>query len=453
MAANVSQSEADFNCPVCCDLFKDPVVLLCGHSFCKFCLQEWWRQSRLQSCPVCKEIFPMPQPPRNLALRNLSDALRRERSHQTASGSEELCSVHGEKLKLFCLDDRQLICLICRDAKQHKKHNCVPVNEAAEDHRKQLKINLMYLRSKLGVFKQEKLTCDQMASHIKTQQTEKSIREEFQELYQFLRAEEASRMDALKNEAIFKSQAVNQRIVKINAVISSLTDTIKTIEEELKAQDISFMQRMKTTLERSQSKLPEPETPSNTLIDEAKHLGNLQYSVWRKMKNIIQYTPVTLDPNTGSRALTVSQHLTCVTLSDKHHSFPNNPERKSQTDILGYEGFSSGKHSWDVEVGKVDPYWAVGVASRTNVWAIYLCPCTNVMREEPSDGICKFYKDVIPQKVRVHLDYTQGLLSFIDLDRQTPVHTIQRSFTETVFPYFRRHARILPAEVKIRVQK
>uniref|UniRef100_A0A3B4W9C4 RING-type domain-containing protein n=1 Tax=Seriola lalandi dorsalis TaxID=1841481 RepID=A0A3B4W9C4_SERLL len=26
---------ADFTCPVCCDIFKDPVVLLCGHSFCK----------------------------------------------------------------------------------------------------------------------------------------------------------------------------------------------------------------------------------------------------------------------------------------------------------------------------------------------------------------------------------------------------------------------------------
>uniref|UniRef100_A0A3B4UHB5 RING-type domain-containing protein n=1 Tax=Seriola dumerili TaxID=41447 RepID=A0A3B4UHB5_SERDU len=61
MAANISQSEADFTCPVCCDIFKDPVLLLCGHSFCKHCLQEWWRQSRLQACPVCKEIFPMAQ--------------------------------------------------------------------------------------------------------------------------------------------------------------------------------------------------------------------------------------------------------------------------------------------------------------------------------------------------------------------------------------------------------
>lgn len=134
MASNVSQSELDCTCPVCCDIFKDPVVLLCGHSFCKYCLEEWWRQSSLQACPVCKEIFPMSRAPRNLALRNLSDNLRRERS-QAALASKELCSLHDEKLRLFCQNDQQLICVVCRDAKQHKKHNCVPINEAAEEHR------------------------------------------------------------------------------------------------------------------------------------------------------------------------------------------------------------------------------------------------------------------------------------------------------------------------------
>lgn len=134
MAANASQSEMDCTCPVCCDIFKDPVLLLCGHSFCKHCLQEWWRQSGLKTCPVCKELFTMAQPPRNLALRNLSDALRRDRS-QSACPSEQMCSVHSEKLKLFCREDQQLICVICRDSQKHKKHDCLPINEAAEAHR------------------------------------------------------------------------------------------------------------------------------------------------------------------------------------------------------------------------------------------------------------------------------------------------------------------------------
>ncbi|XP_022593762.1 E3 ubiquitin-protein ligase TRIM17-like [Seriola dumerili] len=213
MAANISQSEADFTCPVCCDIFKDPVLLLCGHSFCKHCLQEWWRQSRLQACPVCKEIFPMAQPPRNLALRNLSDSMRLQRSKRETSGSQGLCKLHSEKLKLFCQDDQQLICVICRDAQKHKKHNCVPINEAAEEHKTNLKVGLMHLKSKLGSFKTQKLNCDKMASHIKlqAQRTEKTIKEEFQKLYQFLRAEEAARIDAVRKEATHKSEAINIR--------------------------------------------------------------------------------------------------------------------------------------------------------------------------------------------------------------------------------------------------
>ncbi|XP_047429947.1 E3 ubiquitin-protein ligase TRIM35-like isoform X2 [Mugil cephalus] len=292
MASNALQSEEDCTCPVCCDIFKDPVILLCGHSFCKVCLQEWWRQSRQKTCPVCKELFPMPQPPRNLALRNLSDILRREKAQRAASGSKDFCSLHSEKLKLFCRVDQQFICVICRDAKKHKKHDCVPINEAAKGYRNQLKVNLMTLKTKLGLFQKAKLKCDKMASHIKlqAQQTEKAIREQFQKLYQFLRAEEARRTDAVRKEEIHKSEAMKMRIMNLSAEISSLADKIKTIEEEMKAEDIAFIQNIKTTIERSQCQLPEPVSPSGALIDEAKHCGNLLYSVWKKMKDLIQYS-------------------------------------------------------------------------------------------------------------------------------------------------------------------
>ncbi|XP_034755932.1 zinc-binding protein A33-like [Etheostoma cragini] len=461
MAANVSPSEEDCTCPVCCAIFKDPLVLLCGHSFCQHCLQEWWRLSALQTCPVCKEIFPMAQPPRNLALRNLSDTLRQEKSQRPQS--EEMCSLHGEKLKLFCHHDQQLICVICRDAQKHKKHNCAPINEAVAPCRANLKLKVLHLKTKLGLFKAQKLTCDKMASHIKlqAQQTEKTIKEEFQKLYKFLRAEEAARIDAVRNEARLKSEAMNIRMVNLTAEISSLTDKIKTLEREMKAEDFSFMLNVKSTMERSQCNLPNPKTPSEALIDEAKHLGNLQFTVWKKMKNIIQYTPVTLDPNTGCSGFTISEHMTRSTISDKSQTLPANPERQYNM-ILGSEGFSSGKHSWDVVVG--GPFWAVGVAAKTpskvpkthpNIWAIYRCSCTDILRELTPEN---YVKEVglpihsFPQKVRVQLDYDHGILSFFDLDRKTPVHTIKRTFKEMVFPYFRENAKILPAELSVRIR-
>ncbi|XP_071397497.1 zinc-binding protein A33-like [Centroberyx affinis] len=451
MATN--SSEVDCTCPVCCDIFKDPVVLLCGHSFCKVCLQQWWRQSGVQTCPVCKEVFPMRQPPRNLALKNLSDTLRQERSQRASPGSEQLCSLHSEKLKLFCQDDQQPICLVCRDAKKHKQHNCVPINEAAEDHKTKLKIPLMHLKTKLGTFKSEKLNCDKMASHIKlqAQQTEKRIKEGFQKFYQFLRAEEAARIDALRKEATLKSQAMAIRIVNLTAEISSLTDKIKVVKEEMKAEDISFMLNVKSTMERSQCKLPDPETPSGALIDKAKHLGNLLFTVWGKMKGIIQYSPVILDPNTGCTQLIISEDLTRVTKCERAQQLPNNPERRSGI-VLGSESFSSGKHSWDVEVGE---YWAVGVTTikrhaPEKKWGMYMCLCTGYLYDLNEGGSSRFILlEFFPKKIRVHLDYDQGTLSFFDLDRKTYVCTIKHTFTEPVFPYFNENAKIPPVEFSL----
>lgn len=159
-----------------------------------------------------------------------------------------------------------------------------------------------------------------------------------------------------------------------------------------------------------------------------------------------------MDPNTCAQRMTVSEHLTCLT-SCNSTLFPENPERLRGSDILGYEGFSSGKHSWDVEV---DGYWAVGVAAQTSVsysekiWGIYVCSCTNILHElTPEDYVKEVMKDSFPQKVRVNLDYDKGILSFFDLDRKVPVHIIRYTFTEKLFPYFRGKTKILPPELSV----
>ncbi|KAM3877091.1 zinc-binding protein A33-like [Diretmus argenteus] len=393
-------TEEDCTCPVCCDIFRDPAVLLCGHSFCKNCLLEWWRQSGLKTCPVCKQMFPMRrEPPRNLALKNLSDTLRQVKQSKERSqreGGADLCGLHSEKLKLFCLDDQQPICVVCRDAKQHKKHSCIPMNEAAEEHQKKLEIALMHLKSNLEAFKSQKVNCDKMAAHIKLQarQTEKSVKEEFQKLYQFLRAEEATRIDALRNEVMVKSQTMQIRITNLATQISSLTDAVKDVEEKMQANDISFMLNVKSTIERAQCTLPEPETPPGALINEAQHLGNLLFTVWEKMKRIVQYTPVILDPNTLDSRATTSECLTRVTKCERAQQLPANPERNGcwVRTVLGSEGFSSGRHSWEVEV---QGYWAV------------------------EDYTKLIFENSVLKKIQVQLDYDQGKLSFFDGERNT----------------------------------
>jgi len=50
--------EDELSCPVCTDLFREPVLLSCGHSFCRQCINDHWSSSRSRTCPVCVQSEP-----------------------------------------------------------------------------------------------------------------------------------------------------------------------------------------------------------------------------------------------------------------------------------------------------------------------------------------------------------------------------------------------------------
>ncbi|KAF5899639.1 tripartite motif-containing protein 35-like, partial [Clarias magur] len=155
----------------------------------------------------------------------------------------------------------------------------------------ELKTALKPLQEKLKIFTECKLNWSQTAEFIKIQakHTECQIQKEFEKLHQFLRDEEAARITALREEEEQKSQIMMQKIEKLSRDISSLSDTIRAIEEEMRAEDVSFLQNYKATVKRAQCTLQHPEELSGALIHVAKHLANLKFGVWEKMQHTVQY--------------------------------------------------------------------------------------------------------------------------------------------------------------------
>uniref|UniRef100_A0A3B3YFR7 RING-type domain-containing protein n=1 Tax=Poecilia mexicana TaxID=48701 RepID=A0A3B3YFR7_9TELE len=269
----------DLYCPICKDVFKDPVDLLCSHSFCRECLNKWWKDKITPDCPICRRISPI--------INGIS--------------GEVICRPHGERFKLFCVDDEKLLCLVCQHSDGHYGHKLQPVNEVAQGRRNELRKALRPLLDKLKVFKEEKGNLDQTAEYIKlqAQQTEGRIKEQFRKLHLFLHKEEDARIAALRTEESKKTQKVSLKIDALSREIAALSRTIKDTEGLMKAEDAVMLQSFRTAAETIQQRLllENPQPVSGALIDVAKHLGNLSFNIWNKMKHLVSYTPVVLDPN------------------------------------------------------------------------------------------------------------------------------------------------------------
>ncbi|CAI7935017.1 E3 ubiquitin-protein ligase TRIM7-like [Podarcis lilfordi] len=156
---------------------------------------------------------------------------------------------------------------------------------------------------------------------------------------------------------------------------------------------------------------------------------------------------VTLDPDTANPYLILSEDRKSVRDGEVRRRLPNNPERfDTHGDVLGCEGFTSGRHFWEVIVGREEG-WGVGVARKSvkrkgdlgfdtteGIWGLG--------KWDGGYKLCSPYEDPVPseepERIRVTLNCEGRRVSFYDADTAALLHadTAAPFSGETLQPYF-----------------
>ncbi|XP_043848039.1 E3 ubiquitin-protein ligase TRIM68-like [Dromiciops gliroides] len=280
-------------CHVCQAYLKDPVEADCGHSVCQSCLSPSRGVSTPTSCRTCKEISEPRSLIATLRRRGKLPFFSKRRPYtfkrylQKPEGPPRKCDRHQEDKKLFCANDKTLLCESCSQSPEHKTHNILTIKEAAKGCRGKLRENLKRVYENLKDV--HKLIIDEKKiprtwAVVLTEQVEmtrKSFEQNFQEISEFLseQEEEVHSLVELNEEEneMFEQLKENEeqqviqnrekkRMSKLQLLEykNDLREMGIALEEKAVMADTDLLQDSEDILSKSQSllfQMPEPFTP------------------------------------------------------------------------------------------------------------------------------------------------------------------------------------------------
>ncbi|XP_032998401.1 zinc finger protein RFP-like [Lacerta agilis] len=464
-------------CSICLDYFKNPVTIAeCGHNFCQSCLIQCLGESEAEaSCPQCRTRVQRRSLIPNRQLANFVELIKNlsRQEGKEEGGKGRVCEKHQEPLKLFCKRDEAPICVVCDRSKEHKHHEVIPLEEASQEYKELFYSHLEIMRrERENILSYQADTEKESQDILKLTEMERlKAVETFRQLHQFLEEQEKCLLNHVEEVEKEIAGRRDEQLARLSRKLSSLEKIIQEMEEKCQQPPSELLQDVRSTLQRYE-KRESPEKPLafppelRNRILESCDLNHLVEDAMKQLKESLNQsveqrkTNVTLDPDTAHPRLTLSEDRKSVRYGDRKQVLPNNPERFSNRPcVLGREGFTAGRHFWEVNVESGE-WCTLGVARKSvgrkglfslnpegGIWALEKLggdywACTSPEYSPLSLGLQ-------PRRIRVTLDYEGGRVSFYDADSGAKLNTFSRaSFSgETLLPFFR----LLDNETHLRI--
>ncbi|XP_075768590.1 zinc finger protein RFP-like [Pelodiscus sinensis] len=246
--------QEEVTCPICLEYFTDPVTIECGHNFCRACLSQCWGELEPNfSCPQCRETILQRHLRPNYQLGNLVELVKRLRLPAgPAPKGQPGCERHQEALKLFCQEDQDPICVICRESREHREHTVVPIEEAAQECKEQILSRLQRLREERDALRGLESDWAKESERLlrQTDVERQLVGWECQRLRQFLAERERlllARLGELDEEI---GRRREEHAARLGEEISRLSALILELEETCRQPALELLQGVRSAMSR-----------------------------------------------------------------------------------------------------------------------------------------------------------------------------------------------------------
>ncbi|XP_006160399.1 tripartite motif-containing protein 43-like [Tupaia chinensis] len=443
--------QKELTCFICLNYLTDPITIGCGHSFCRPCLCLSWEEAKIPACcPICREPSRQKEFKTDIRMKNLVSIARKASLWQCLSSEEHLCGTHHETKKVFCEEDKSLLCLLCSKSQEHETHRHCPIDGAAEEYREKLLQQMRTLWEKIQenqrnlneesditnrwmcyVYRRAEMTRDAYWAQMN--------RAEYRDLHPVLHEEEQQHLEMLKKEREEILLQLEISKAKMERKKKHLRKTYEELRKMCYKPDVELLQDLGDILIRSKSVqllIPQPVNPELS----AQPITGL-----RDRLNCFR-VEISFSDEIPSHSISLFDVRSLF--RHDHQGTSVNSDRSHYLATWGTQRFSAGKHYWELDVDNSWD-WALGVCkdswtrssgSISDSEDAFLLLCVkddkrcNLLTTSPM--ICHYIKKPLGQ-VGVFLDFESGSVSFLNVAKSSLIWRYPAgSFSFPVRPFF-----------------
>ncbi|XP_007957547.2 tripartite motif-containing protein 60-like, partial [Orycteropus afer afer] len=413
----------------------------CGHNFCRPCIHQCWEDLQdVFPCPVCLHPCLDRNFRRNTQLCHMIDIVKQiptTKSKRTQKEEKPLCGKHNEVLSLFCEKDLELLCSQCSISSHHSDHHLMTIEEAATNHRQKLKSYIKTLKKQ--VEDAEKGSEMQASKSFKLWRKVENKKRELNFEYEQLKRLLGKEQDAIFLKLLMEEKDINEKLIENQILLSDHISTLKNLLSEITEKCVQADLELLTDIDSIHNRYKNLKTPvvfSYELKEEHWCLPPQHFGL-QKMINIFK-VDLTLDLDRAFPNLIISEDRKSVKYGKMKMNLPYNPKRfTGYPAVLSSEGFTVGRHFWQVEVRGTGE-WAVGVCKDS-------FPPNATVSSSAKDGCwqiqhwtdtCGTNDRVKLMQIGIFLDYDLGEVSFYNMNNRSHIYTFTDTFTEKLWAYF-----------------